>query len=153
MEDNNVLDLLEAAGRLEAVAAALEKAAERIAERQGVLAAQEHGCRIVATVDETEQISTMREQEYERRLADLEAQLAQLSKTVQLTAHAPVATQQSGRQTVAPGTATLLAKQGVAVEAGGASLEAAALDGALASLGIEQRIAVKAELLRAGLLG
>jgi hypothetical protein len=31
--------------------------------------------------------------------------------------------------------------------------EAGALDGALASLSIEQRFAVKAEMLRAGLLG
>jgi len=147
MEDNNVLDLLEAAGRLEAVAATLEQAAERIAERERALAAQEQGCRIVATVDETEPISSLREQELERRLADAEAKIAQLC------AHAPAAPQPAGRQTLAPGTATLLAKQGVAVEAGSASLEAAALDGALASLSIEQRIAVKAELLRAGLLG
>jgi hypothetical protein len=47
----------------------------------------------------------------------------------------------------------MLSKQGVHVAAGGETLEAAALDGALTSLSIEQRIAVKAELLRAGLLG
>ena len=43
----------------------------------------------------------------------------------------------------------MLAKQGVVLQ----SMEAGALDGALSSLSIEQRIAVKAELLRAGLLG
>ena len=43
----------------------------------------------------------------------------------------------------------LLAKQGVAVE----SLEAGALDAALAPLSIEQRIAVKSQLMRAGLVG
>jgi hypothetical protein len=83
-------------------------------------------------------------QRLERRLAEAETKLAQLSAQ----AAAP-----SGRKTLAPGTATLLAKQGMAVEAGSVTLEAAALDGALASLSIEQRIAVKAELLRAGLLG
>ncbi len=45
---------------------------------------------------------------------------------------------------------TLLAKQGVTLEA--ASLEAGALDAALSSLSLEQRIAVKSQLLRAGLL-
>ncbi len=43
----------------------------------------------------------------------------------------------------------LLAKQGVVVE----SLEAGALDAALVSLSLEQRIAVKAQLMRSGLLG
>jgi len=33
------------------------------------------------------------------------------------------------------------------------SLDAGAVDGALAHLSVEQRIAVKAELMRAGLLG
>jgi hypothetical protein len=44
--------------------------------------------------------------------------------------------------------ATMLAKQGVVVD----SVEAGAIDGALTSLSIEQRIAVKSELMRAGLL-
>jgi len=43
----------------------------------------------------------------------------------------------------------LLAKQGVTVD----SIEGGALDGALGSLSIEQRIAVKAQLMRAGMLG
>jgi hypothetical protein len=42
--------------------------------------------------------------------------------------------------------ASLVAKEGVAVEAG-------ALDAALRSLSLEQRIAVKSEMMRAGLLG
>jgi hypothetical protein len=141
MEDNKMLDLMEAAERLEAVMASLEQAAERLAEREAVGP-------IVATVDDG---PSLREQELERRLAEAEAKL------VQLSAQAAPAVQQVGRRTLAPGTASLLAKQGVAVDAtgagGGMALEAAALDGALASLSIEQRIAVKAELLRAGLLG
>jgi hypothetical protein len=44
--------------------------------------------------------------------------------------------------------ATMLAKQGVTVD----SFEAGALDTALTSLSLEQRIAVKAQLLRSGLL-
>jgi len=49
--------------------------------------------------------------------------------------------------------ASMLAKQGVALQSVGDSMEAGAIDAALSSLSIEQRIAVKAELLRAGLLG
>jgi ribosomal protein S2 len=56
----------------------------------------------------------------------------------------------TGRKTVTAGTAMMLSKQGVDV--GAVTLEAAAIDGALAHLSVEQRIAVKAELMRAGLL-
>ena len=63
----------------------------------------------------------------------------------------------SGRRTLPSGMLHLLAKQGVTAE----SIEAGAqdsslhggLDRALCSLSIEQRIAVKSELLRAGLIG
>jgi hypothetical protein len=47
-------------------------------------------------------------------------------------------------------TVNLLAKHGLTA---GAELNAGALDAALTSLSIEQRIAVKSELLRAGLVG
>jgi|GEM_PF-3042335 len=50
------------------------------------------------------------------------------------------------RKTVA--ASGLVSKDGIAVEAG-----AGALDAALSCLSVEQRIAVKAEMLRSGLLG
>lgn len=135
MENDKVMDLMEATVRLEAVAAALEEAAATLAERQVALAAeaQEHVGRIVATVE------SQRELELERRLTEAEAKIAELTAS---------AAPGGGRKTLPAGMATMLAKQGVVVE----SMEAGALDGALASLSIEQRIAVKAELLRAGLL-
>jgi len=146
MEDSNVMDLIEATERLEAVAAALEQAASRMAERQVALAAEaeEHVGRIVATVE------TAREAELERRLAEAEAMIAEL--TASAASAGPVG---HGRKTLPSGMATMLAKQGVTLELGasGASIEAAALDSALGSLSIEQRIAVKSELRRAGLLG
>jgi sRNA-binding protein len=156
MEENNVLDLMEAAQRLETVAASLEEAAARIAQVQAERQArrqqpvEEPVGRIVATIEEeAAPSSSLREVELEQRLASLEAQIAQM------TAHP--AAPAGGRKTVSPGTSAMLAKQGVSVAAGSGALEAAALDGALASLSsglsIEQRIAVKAELLRAGLLG
>jgi hypothetical protein len=142
MDDRNVVDLMEATERLEAVAEALEQAALRLVERQVALVAEaEDVGRIVATVE------TAREAELERRLEAAEARI------VELTASA--APQVSVRKTLPVGMASMLAKQGVTLELGasGASIEAAALDGALSSLGIEQRIAVKSELRRAGLLG
>ena len=62
----------------------------------------------------------------------------------------------AGRKTAAVGMVATLAKQGISagaldgLESG--RMEAGALDAALASLSIEQRFAVKAEMLRAGLL-
>ena len=143
MEDRNVVDFMEATERLEAVAEALEQAAALLAERQVALAAEaeEHVGRIVATVE------SAREAELERRLVEAEAKIAELT--------ASAAPQSQGRKTLPTGMATMLAKQGVTLELGasGASIEAGALDSALTSLGIEQRIAVKSELRRAGLLG
>jgi hypothetical protein len=136
MEDDKVMDLVETTERLEAVAAALEAAAERIAEQQIAMAAeaQEVVGRITATVE------SAREAELERRLADAEARVAQLMAAAE--------SQTSGRKTLPVGMVTMLAKSGVHVD----SIEAGAIDGALASLSIEQRFAVKAELMRAGLL-
>ena len=86
----------------------------------------------------------------EQRLAATEAELVQLRAT---GAFAPALVTHSsapgaGRKTLPIPMVHLLAKQGVSIE----SLEAGALDTALNSLSIEQRIAVKAQLLRAGLI-
>lgn len=82
--------------------------------------------RIVATVE------SAREAELERKLAEAEQTIAELR-----------AASTGGRKTVVAGS--LVAKAGE-----GSELEA--LDGALASLSVEQRFAVKAEMLRLGLL-
>ena len=149
MRENNVVDLMEATERLEAVAEALETAAERLSERQVALVAeaQEHVGRIVATVE------TAREAELERRLAEAEARIVTL--TAAAAASAPQPAQGAGRKTLGAGLTSMLAKQGVALDLGaaGTPVEAGALDAALGSLSIEQRIAVKAEMRRAGLLG
>ncbi len=57
--------------------------------------------------------------------------------------------QRAGRKTLPPVVNTLLAKSGVAE---GARIEVATLEKALGGLTIEQRIAVKAELARAGMI-
>lgn len=150
MRETDVVDLVEATERLEAVAEALEVAAERLASERVALAAEaeERVGRIVATVE------SAREAELEQKLADAETRIAELSASAAVHAAAAVS-QGAGRKTLPAGVVAMLAKQGVALElgVGAVSIEAGALDGALASLSIEQRIAVKAEMRRAGLLG
>ncbi len=77
------------------------------------------------------------------REASLEAELAE--------AHATIAAMKAAaRKTTAPIAGTLLAKEGPAF---GLGIDLAALDAAMSCLSIEQRIAVKAGLLRAGYHG
>lgn len=117
--------------RLAAAAGLLEQAVERLAERQKD--AEASIGRISATVDA----------DLEERLAAAEAQIAELKAS-----SVPVAVT-NGRKTLPVSMTALLAKQGVTVD----SIEAGALDAALVSLSMEQRFAVKAQLMRAGLLG
>ena len=137
MEEMTAGELQATAERLMEAAAVLEKAVARIAEQQVALAAEAESqvTRIVATVE------TQREAELERKLAEAEAKIAELVASAS-------AAQPVGRKTLPTSMATMLAKQGVVMD----SVEAGAIDGALASLSIEQRIAVKSELMRAGLL-
>lgn len=89
------------------------------------------------------------ESELELKLAETEARLAAAETAIaELRASATATVTYPGRKTLAAAEPHLLSKQGEAV-----SLEAGALDAALSSLSLEQRIAVKAQLLRAGLVG
>ncbi len=127
--------------RLAAAAGLLEQAVERLAQRQNdfALDAEASIGRIVATVE------GRREAELEEKLAAAEAQIAEL-KAAAGSVPVPVT---YGRKTLPVAMVNLLAKQGVTVD----SMEAGAVDAALVSLSVEQRIAVKAQLMRAGLLG
>jgi len=125
--------------RLAAAASLLEQAVERLAQRQNAFVedAEASISRIVATVD------AHREAELEEKLAAAELKIAELQ--ARGTTDAPA----SGRKTLPTAMSNLLSKQGVTLE----SLEAGSLDAALGTLSIEQRIAVKSQLIRAGLLG
>lgn len=139
MESNE--ELTQMVERLNAAAALLEQAAERLSERQSTFALDAEASigRIVATVE------ARREAELEEKLAAAERKIAELE-----AADASVtSTVTNGRKTLPATMTTLLAKQGVALD----SIEAGALDAALSSLSMEQRFAVKAQLLQAGLLG
>jgi hypothetical protein len=125
--------------RLAAAAGLLEQAVERLTQRQSVFAEDAETCigRIVATIE------ARREVELEQKLGAAEARIAELQ------ARGNNGNPLAGRKTLPSAMTSLLAKQGVTLD----SLEAGALDAALVSLSIEQRIAVKAQLMRAGLLG
>ena len=125
--------------RLSAAAGLLEQAVERLGQAQSALAidAEATISRIVATVE------SRREAELEEKLAAAESRIAEVQ------ARESVGSSISGRKTLPSSMTSLLAKQGLTLD----SLEAGTLDAALVSLSLEQRIAVKAQLMRAGLLG
>jgi hypothetical protein len=125
--------------RLAAAAGLLELTVERLTQRQSAFAENAEASigRIVATVD------ARREAELEEKLAAAELKIAELQARGIGPAFAVA------RKTL-PATATSL----FAKHAGSADpMDVGALDAALISLSLEQRIAVKAQLMRAGLLG
>src|ERR1700722_7693187 len=122
MEETTMMDLNATLERLAAAAEALERAVAR--QNEVAVEAQENVARIVAEAENAQA------QELALRLEQAEIKIAALTAS-------------AGRKTLSPGTATMLAKQGVDV--GAVSLEAGAVAGALAHLSVEQRIAVKAE--------
>jgi glycine cleavage system regulatory protein len=125
--------------RLAVAAGLLEQAVERLGQTQSALSedAEATISRIVATVE------SRREAELEEKLAAAESRIAELQ------ARESASSSVSGRKTLTSSMTSLLAKQGLTLD----SLEAGTLDAALVSLSLEQRIAVKAQLMRAGLLG
>ncbi|MDP9050165.1 MAG: hypothetical protein M3O31_05480 [Acidobacteriota bacterium] len=109
------------------------------------------------TIDRLAATAGLLEQTVERleaKLAAAEQSIANLEAAVEAGAPSKprlggiADTTPSGRKTLPTQMTTLLAKQGVAID----SLEAGSIDAALSSLSIEQRIAVKSQLIRAGLL-
>jgi len=113
---------------------------ERLISRQGMMAADGEASleRLVAMVEATGD---------GRREAELAARLAEAERTIaELRASVPVAVTHSARRTL---PVSLVAKQ---ESAGDNRMDYGALDAALSSLSPEQRIAVKSQLLRAGLV-
>jgi hypothetical protein len=137
MDENNASGVtVEATERLQAAAERLEKTVAWLEERQAAMTGDV--ARIVATVDAS---ADGRQRELERKLEVAEQQIAELK--------AQAAAVTSGRKTLPVATMQLLAKQGIGSVDG---LEAGSLDAALTGLSLEQRIAVKAQLIRSGTL-
>ena len=123
----------EIAGRLEAATALLERTLGWLEERQGVLTGEVE--RISATVEQSR-----REAELAEKLVAAEKELAELKAAAAPTALNPL------RRTVPAATSEMLAKHGI----GDGPVDVRTLDAALSGLSLEQRIAVKTQLLRAG---
>lgn len=123
--------------RLAAAVSLFERTLALLEERQSAVAGEVQ--KIVAAVE-----NNARENELERKLEAAEQRIAELQAQVERGESKPA------RRTLPATTAQFLAKQGLSSLD---SMEAGALDAALTGLSLEQRIAVKAQLLRAGVLG
>ena len=129
------------AERLASAAETLDRVLEKLDSQQAALNAKVD--RIVAAVEDrsTDVVSNL-STEHARKL---EARVAELEKANgELKAQAARLT----RKTLSPLVTALLAKS----EDSGERLEPGALDKTLQSLSVEQRIAVKAEMARAGMI-
>jgi chromosome segregation ATPase len=121
--------------RLEAATTTLERTLSRLEERVAAATALSGDVeRISATVEQSR-----REVELAEKLAVAERELAEL-KASAATVVNPL------RRTVPAATSEMLAKHGIAQ----GPVDVRALDAALSGLSLEQRIAVKTQLLRAG---
>jgi ABC-type transporter Mla subunit MlaD len=131
MEQEIMQQLMGSAEKLAGAAEALERALARLDEQHAALDAKVE--RIVAAIEEKVPEEGLKElvAEVERANADLKAQAGR-----------------AARKTLPPLVATLLGKNYSAEE----GIEAEKLDKALSSLSVEQRIAVKAEMARAGII-
>ena len=119
--------------RLEAATTLLEKALSWLEERQGALSGDVE--RITATVEQSR-----RETELAERLSIAERELEEVKAAGTSSVLNPQ------RRTVPASTSEMLAKHGIDES----PVDVRTLDAALAGLSLEQRIAVKSQLLRAG---
>ena len=119
--------------RLEAATTLLERTLSWLEERQGALSGEVE--RISATVEQSR-----RETELAEKLAAVERELAEVKAAAAQNVLNPL------RRTMPAATAEMLAKHGI----GEGPVDVRTLDAALNGLSLEQRIAVKTQLLRAG---
>ncbi len=97
--------------------------------------------KVGAALEKLESVMARIEAQYEALNAKVDRIVACVEEKAQVAASA-----ETSRKTVSPVIASLLAKSGVE------QYEDAAVEKALSGLSVEQRIAVKAELARAGVL-
>ena len=141
MNEEMVKQLMATAERLASAAESLDRVLGRLDAQQDALNAKVD--RIVAAVDERPSYEPAENE----AMRQLQQRVAELEKSnTELKAQAARAV----RKTLPPLVSAILAKSGA--EAGSEKLERGGLDKTLQSLSVEQRIAVKAELARAGMI-
>lgn len=123
----------EIAERLETATTLLERTLNWLEEKQSALSGEVE--RISATVEQSR-----REMELAEKLAEAERELAEVKAAGVPNLQNPL------RRTLPAATSEMLAKQGI----GEGPVDVRTLDAALSGLSLEQRIAVKSQLLRAG---
>jgi predicted RNase H-like nuclease (RuvC/YqgF family) len=141
MNEEMMQQMMAAAERLASATEALDRVLGKLDAQQEMLNAKVE--RIVAAVEENIAHTTERSQAEEssglqRRLAELEKSNADLKAQAARMV----------RKTLFPVVSALLAKN----EVEGERFDAAVLDKTLAALSVEQRMAVKAEMARAGMI-
>jgi predicted RNase H-like nuclease (RuvC/YqgF family) len=139
MNEEMVQQLVATAERLANAAESLDRVLGRLDAQQEALNAKVD--RIVASVDERAPAEPHREadQQLQERVAELEKSNADLKAQAARMA----------RKTLPPMVSAILAKNGEMLEE---KIDKNVLDKSLQSLSVEQRIAVKAELARAGMI-
>ena len=139
MNEEMMQQLMTTAERLATAAESLDRVLGRLDAQQEALNAKVD--RIVASVEEE-----AADEKTSNDSARLQERLAELEKSnAELKAQAS----RMMRKTLPPMVSTILAKS---EEAGGEHIDKGVLDKTLQSLSVEQRIAVKAELARAGVI-
>ena len=140
MSDEMVQQLMATAERLASAAESLDRVLGRLDAQQDALNAKVD--RIVAAVDERSYEPA--NQDATRQLQERVAELEKSNTDLKAQAARMV------RKTLPPMVSGILAKSGM--DSGGERIEKGVLDKTLQSLSVEQRIAVKAELARAGMI-
>jgi ABC-type Na+ efflux pump permease subunit len=142
MNEEMMQQMMAAAERLAAATETLDRVLGKLDEQQGVLNAKVE--RIVAAVEENIKQTAERRQQADSE-SDVQERVAQLEKSnADLRAQAS----RTARKTLPPVVSALLGKN----EIEGERLDPALLNKTLAALSVEQRIAVKSELARAGMI-
>ena len=141
MNEEMMQQMMAAAERLASATEALDRVLGKLDAQQEMLNAKVE--RIVAAVEEN--IAHTAERNQAEESGGLQQRLAELEKSnADLKAQAA----RMARKTLSPVVSALLAKN----EVEGERFDAAVLDKTLAALSVEQRMAVKAEMARAGMI-
>src|SRR5579864_8521137 len=141
MNEEVVQQLMATAERLATAAESLDRVLGRLDAQQDALNAKVD--RIVAAVDDQASYEPA-EKAATRQLQERVAELEKSNTDLRAQAARMV------RKTLPPMVSAILAKSGT--DSGGEKIEKGVLDKTLQSLSVEQRIAVKAELARAGMI-
>jgi predicted RNase H-like nuclease (RuvC/YqgF family) len=142
MNEEMLQQLMTTAERLANAAESLDRVLGRLDAQQEALSTKVD--RIVAAVEERPAYEIAARGEGARQLQERVAELEKSNADLKAQAA------RMARKTLPPMVSAILAKSGE--ESGGEKIDKAVLDKTLQSLSIEQRIAVKSELARAGII-